>query len=482
MAATCSSSLPARTMRLRGGRSPAIATLLLTAGCGVSENVLGPEVCPRPAVSSSSVSAVSGNVLAALVTASVNGADSAAVRFGPVGAMLGSSTPTAPAADPVTIPIFGLQAANDYRMQVVAFNDCGSAAGEYLSFSTGQLPDDLPAYVAGGNDPASGYVVFAAGDYGLVIDNTGRVVWYHHFPGGAGLSFQPQPNGRYTARPPPAAGAPAAWVEVDPLGSLTRKLGCARGLPARLHDLLTEPDGSFWVLCDEIRTVDLSSQGRSPEERVVGTAVQHIGAAGELLFEWTTFDNFEIDLRDLDEADMSGPAINWTHGNALDLDADGNLLISFRNLNEITKVDTRTGAVIWRMGGSRNQFTFEDVAAVPFVRQHSVRAVSPGQLLLLDNLGEPGRSRAELYQYDKGRRTVRLVVAHASSTGVIAGLGGSTQMLSAGHMLVSFGNGGSVEEYDAVGDLVWRIVGYPGYVFRAQRIRSLYQPGAGDPR
>jgi hypothetical protein len=42
-------------------------------------------------------------------------------------------------------------------------------------------------------------------------------------------------------------------------------------------------------------------------------------------------------------------------------------------------------------------------------------------------------------------------------------------------VLVSFGSGARVEEYDASGTVVWRIE-HPGYVFRAQRILSLYHP------
>ena len=40
----------------------------------------------------------------------------------------------------------------------------------------------------------------------------------------------------------------------------------------------------------------------------------------------------------------------------------------------------------------------------------------------------------------------------------------------------------TVQEYDSAGQMVWRIDGNAGYVFRAQRIRSLYHPGAGSPR
>lgn len=44
------------------------------------------------------------------------------------------------------------------------------------------------------------------------------------------------------------------------------------------------------------------------------------------------------------------------------------------------------------------------------------------------------------------------------------------------HTLVSFGDGGVVQEYDRDGAVVWEIEGNAGYIFRAQRIRSLYHP------
>ena len=176
--------------------------------------------------------------------------------------------------------------------------------------------------------------------------------------------------------------------------------------------------------------------------------------------------------------------MNWTHGNALDLDAEGNLLVSFRSLSEITKIDTRTGEIRWRMGGSRNQFTFQNVTAPAFAGQHGLRVTGPRQFVLLDNLGDPAGSRVERYEYDEGPGglTVRLLAKVVPEATTVAQLGGSTQPLADGHTLVAYGNGGRVEEYDASGHVVWRIGGNPGYVFRAQRIRSLYRPGVGGPR
>src|SRR2546430_8265909 len=95
-----------------------------------------------------------------------------------------------------------------------------------------------------------------------------------------------------------------------------------------------------------------------------GTVVQHGGAEEAVLFQWSPFDHFEI--TDLDPAALTGANVNWTNGNATDIDGDGNLTVSFRSLDEITKIDGGTGAVIWRMGGRRNEFTFLDTPSPAF--------------------------------------------------------------------------------------------------------------------
>jgi hypothetical protein len=233
-------------------------------------------------------------------------------------------------------------------------------------------------------------------------------------------------------------------------------------------------------MCDETRTMDLTADGGLAESRVTGTVVQHIGADGSLLFEWNPFDHFAI--TDVEEAERTGANVNWMHGNAIDLAPDGNLLVSFRNLGEVTKIDTRTGAVIWRLGGRRNQFTFLDTPTPAFARQHSVRSCAAGELAILDNLGTPGESRAERYVVDESAWTARLAQSYASIPGVVTQIGGSVQPLPGGRTLVSFGTEGRVEEYDADGRVTWRIEGNAGYVFRAQRIRSLYAPGIGTNR
>ncbi|MGH3859324.1 arylsulfotransferase family protein [Actinokineospora sp.] len=452
--------------------------LVLLGGCLTEPGELAAP--PAPVIDRADPSPGSGNALSAAVAVRLRYADSAIVRFGTVhGAALDSATPAVKVeGDSALIPVLGLLPGTAYALRVTVYGPGGVGRSELLHVTTDTLPSDLPRYAAGGADPSPGYLVFAAGGYGLAIDNTGRIVWYVRLPDPATLNFQPQPTGRYYTRPIAAdQGNPAPWLEIDPLGRVTRTLGCARGLVPRFHDLIAVPDGSYWVMCDETRTIDLSAVGGVAGAQVTGTVIQHMSAAGGLLFEWRPFEHFEI--TDLDAAGRAGPSVNWTHGNALDLDADGNLVVSFRSLSELTTIDTRTGAVVWRMGGLRNQFVFGE-APPPFSRQHGVRLTAGGDLLLLDNLGHAAGSRGERYAVDPATRSARLLVSYVPSVPTVAALGGTTQDLPNGHTLVAFGNGGRVEEYDAAGRMVWQIEGNAGYVFRAQRIRSLYTPGVGD--
>ena len=469
-------------MNLPGDRrflaAVAFAACSMAIGC---EGPADPQDCFTPFIAGEDLRSNPANVLSATVKVAVSGSDSIAVRFGIDESMRDVTPSFAATGDSAVAIMLGLLPETSYKSQVLAFNRCGVTRGAILSFTTGALPAELPKFTASGSAPAPGYIAFAAGNYGIVIDNSGRVVWYRHFPAGIGLNFQPQPNGTYTARPSAPPGQSGSWVEIDPLGNTTRTLTCANGLSPRLHDMIAQPDGSYWLLCDEVRIVDLTAQGRSSDTRVTGTGVQWRRANGDILFQWSPFDHLEIDLSILDAADLSGAAINWTHGNALDLDSAGNLLISFRNLSEVAKINTSTGAVTWRMGGRKNQFTFGNLVPPPFTRQHGVRFTSSRGILLLDNLGEPS-SRMEHYEFNENARTASLTRSKSSMGGVIAQIGGSTQSLPAGHSLVSFGNGGGVEEYDSAGTVVWRIDGNPGYIFRAQRILSLYKPGAGDRR
>jgi hypothetical protein len=456
----------------RSNRRAVLAVLALACAGACSDSS---SPCALPQVTANRVSAVPGNVLSAIVIAHSRLADSVRVHFSSADGEAGF-TPWLPASlDSNVAPVLGLRPQTTYSIQAEALGTCGATTSEPLQFTSGALPADLPSYSTGGASPWNGYVAFADGAYGVVVDDGGRVVWYHRFEGGAGLNFQAA-NGHYYARPPNAPGQPGRWVEVDARGRETRTLGCERGLPPRYHDLIALEDGTFWMLCDETRSMDLTDVGGVANAKVTGTVVQRVDAYGNALFEWSAFDHFAI--TDLDPADRAGAVVNWTDGNSFDLDAAGNLVISFASLNEITKIDSRTGAVIWRLGGRASQFAVPGSLPL-FARQHGVRVSPSGELLLMDNRSDPYESRARRVTYSPvGSRSAHIVESFSSDPPVFASFGGSIQQLPRLYLMIAFGSGGRVEEYEPHGMLAWWLEGKPGTTFfRATRIPSLYTPG-----
>ncbi len=430
-----------------------------------------PEPDPTPEYLSVDVEPNPHNTISAVAVVHARLADSAFVRFWRGG--------VAPTTSPlyrfdgdtvVRVPVLGLDTAADYSIEVSLWlGDSLASSVDTAEFRSGSLPNWIPTIGTLGSDTTPGLLALSFPDGPVIVDNAGRVVWYRYFPNGTLNSFQAHADGRYTVL---GLDDPAlAFHVLDELGEEVDGLSCA-GYDTRFHDLLIEEDGSAWMLCNETRQMDLSALGGVDTARVTATVVQHLAVTGSLLFEWHAFDHF--DITDLDQAERIGPNVNFTHGNGIARDTDGDLLLSFRSLNEVTKVDGVTGAVLWRFGGLRNEFTILDDTKGSFERQHGVRPAGPGQIQLLDNgLGAP--SRLVRYLLNPTTRTALLVMDFRDAPTTYTPVGGSSQYLANGHGLVSFGRAGRVVEVDEAGNRAWELEGIDGaYVFRAQRIGSLY--------
>jgi hypothetical protein len=456
------------------------STIVCLATIGCSDSTRPPDTTAR--IDSAHVVANPNMEISALVLFQGSG-DSVRVRYRVAAQDQDSLTPAFPvtSVEEDTIPVLGLIPVTGYQVRLVVYGGGSSSLDSLvsypLSFSTGSLPLDLPVYHASGTTPLDGYIVFSAAPFGIIIDGTGRVVWYKRFPGtGPSLNFMAQPTGTLVGRlntEDPADDDP--FIELDPAGFERRQLRCANNRPLRFHDLLLSGDGSYWIMCDETRAMDLSALGGDANAQVTGTTLQHVDPAGTLLFEWTPFDHFLITDADT-SVYRAQAAVNWTHGNSFDFDDDGNILIAFRSLSEITKINSQSGEVMWRMGGLRNEFTFQGAPDAGFSRQHNVRIVGPGRFIILDNLGTINESRYERYSVDANALTATLEQSYASTPSVQTLIGGSVQAAGSDRYLVSFGTEGRVELFDGSGLKLWNIEGNPGYVFRAQRILSLYSP------
>jgi hypothetical protein len=454
-----------------------LSLLALAAGCG-SDDPGGPGPTP-PEFRRAVVDANPFNRISGTVTITALRYDSAFVRFW-TGSAAPSATPTFgfDGDSVVQVPLLGLEPASFHSLEINLVVGQTADIADTVGFTTGFLPSWIPPAGGQGTDTTPGFLLLSIPDGAVVVDNAARVVWYRYFPNGILNSVQAHANGHYTllslSDPPPMR----RFLVLDQFGAEVDELECV-GWNTRFHDLLVHEAGDYWILCDEAQVMDLSSLGGVSNANVTGTVVQHIGPTGQVLFEWKALDHFQI--TDLPAAERMGPNVNFTHGNGIEFDEDGNLLLSFRSLDEITKVDVGTGQVIWRLGGLANQFTFLNDPKGGFEGQHGVRLVGPGEIQLLDNrLSAP--SRLVRYRLDSGAMTADLVWEFIDSRTTWTRVGGSTQVYPGGKGLVSFGRAGRVVEVSPQGARVWELTGLEGiYVFRAQRIASLYAPGFGDP-
>lgn len=316
------------------------------------------------------------------------------------------------------------------------------------------LPQDFPGRTVLINDnPTPGYIflsnfVLEAGasttPYLMILDNSGYPVFYRKMNSPLNLDFKIQPAGVYSY----FSLKDGKFYTMDMNYSITDSFYCTEPFTTDEHELRLLPNGHTLLLGVEIRTVDMSGvvPGGRPNARVSGFVIQEFDPSGNLLFQWETFDHFQI-TDATDDIDLTALYIDYAHCNAIEVDTDGNLLLSTRHMDEITKIDRTTGDIIWRWGGSNcenNEFTFLNDTVngyVGFSHQHAVRRLPNGNILLYDNgnLKSPQYSRAVEYQLDEVNKTAYKVWEFRHSPDIYTSSMGFTQRLDNGSTIIGWG-------------------------------------------
>jgi hypothetical protein len=146
---------------------------------------------------------------------------------------------------------------------------------------------------------------------------------------------------------------------------------------------------------------------------------------------------------------------DFFHVNSIDIDTDGNLLVSARNTHAVYKINRRTGAIIWRLGGKRSDFSLG--RNVRFAWQHDARRREDGTISLFDNGAAPRvhrQSRVIFIRLDVQRMRAELARYVVHHPGRLAINQGNAQLLPHQHVLVGWGYEPYVTEYDARGRVV----------------------------
>jgi hypothetical protein len=284
-----------------------------------------------------------------------------------------------------------------------------------------------------------------------------------------------------------ANGAPYEEHALD--GSLVRTYQPSGSAPTDDHELQILANGDYFLAVDTQRTLDVSGCGGSTSATVTDQVIQELSNAGTLLWSWDTADHIPISEvpPGFYSACMSGDPY---HFNSIQVDTDGNLVVSYRNLDALYKIDVSTNAIVWKAGGvptSASLTISGDPDCSPsscqdFGGQHDARVftdTSTGKafLTLHDNGTDRNRPpRALRITIDTASRTATLAETVSDSNVTQSICCGSARKLTGGDWLVDWGGTPNVEELPATssgGNAVFSLTFSSVFSYRAQPITAV---------
>ena len=297
-----------------------------------------------------------------------------------------------------------------------------------------------PITVSVNDNPADGKIFFhnlsaLASDndrFYAIIENDGTP-FFKQQDNDKGLSFTLQKNGYITF------WNNKNFYMLDSSYSVIDSFACGNGYEADWHELQVLENGHAFLVSWDLQIIDMSQivAGGQEYATVEGLIIQEIDEKKDVIFQWRSWDHFEI--TDAVDVDFTTSYVSYTHGNAIEIDTDGNILVSLRLMNEITKIDRVTGNIIWRLGGKNNEFTF--INDDGFCRQHDIRRLPNGNITLYDN-GEchtPQISKAKEYELDETNKTATLVWEYEHPKKIYCETMGNVQRLDNGNTFINWG-------------------------------------------
>src|SRR2546426_22917 len=163
-----------------------------------------------------------------------------------------------------------------------------------------------------------------------------------------------------------------AALEVDWRGNVLWEINH----PDHHHDARKLRNGNVILLCLRALPAELHARvkgglpGSEVDGRIYADYLVEVTTRGEVVWEWRSWDHLDFETEVITPQDRRE---EWTHGNTVAELADGNVVVSFRNISTGAIIDRRTGAIAWKLGSP------------PLAQQHDPRPLPNGNLLIFDN-------------------------------------------------------------------------------------------------
>ncbi|MGH2978344.1 MAG: arylsulfotransferase family protein [Solirubrobacterales bacterium] len=318
----------------------------------------------------------------------------------------------------------------------------------------------------------------------MIVDSRGELVWFQPLRRRTAMDFRVQSyrgepvltwwQGRFVR-----GWGQGEYVIADGSYRPVARVKAGNGLRGDHHDFTITPQGTaLLTIYDAVRR-NLSSVGGARRGTVMDGVLQEVDIeTGRVLFEWRSLDRVGIAESYKSVPKRSRDPWDYFHINSADVDGDGNLLISARNTHTVYKVNRRTGAIIWRLGGRKSSFKMGRGAR--FAWQHDVRRQADGTLSIFDNAASPTvreRSRGLVLAVDTKAMRARVRRKYEHPRGLLAPNKASMQVLPNGNAFLGWGAEPYFSEFSKAGRLLFD-ARFPAAVdsYRAYRFRWTGRP------
>jgi hypothetical protein len=163
-----------------------------------------------------------------------------------------------------------------------------------------------------------------------------------------------------------------AALEVDWQGRVLWELR----RPDHHHDARKLRNGNVLLLClaplpEAIaRRVQGGLPGTEANGVIYADYLLEMTTSGDVVWQWRSWEHMEPERYPMTPQDLRH---EWTHGNTVAETAEGNILVSFRNISTVVMIERASGNIIWQIGGP------------PLAQQHDPRPLPNGNILIFDN-------------------------------------------------------------------------------------------------
>jgi EmrB/QacA subfamily drug resistance transporter len=328
----------------------------------------------------------------------------------------------------------------------------------------------------------------------LILDNHLKPVWFRPVPTSVVASnlsrqtFEGKPVLAWWQGGVSNTGATESgeYVVVNQHYQTIATLHATDGWVLTTHEIAIQGDDA-WVTVNRNLPMNLARYGGAYNGALIDSAIQEYNLkTGKLLYSWDALQHIPLSES---QASLPTNGFPWDayHVNSIDIVGDGTFVVSMRNTWAAYKVDIKSGAIVWTLGGRRSTFKFGSDAS--FQWQHNVVAYPGTPLLTLFDdhccqitgggtyVSATGPSRGLVLKLDTKSHTVTVAGQYSHGPGFDAEYMGNIEPLPGGNEFIGWGSANYFSEYTASGQMLLDAkLPYPDITYRAQ-----VEPWTGMP-